>query len=119
MKFVNMLLILFIFSITEAKSQKNQKEIDNPARLSYKVEILNKRLDSIKTELIINRALIEADKQRATDTIKYSSSIVQLSGWIMTFLGVIFVILGFFGFKEVKNFRTTRKKMSNLFYSNP
>jgi len=117
MRHLIIFIIFFLVPNSFAQLPSNSLDLKELLKALLSLRIQNQKLireiDSIKIELKINRALMDADQKRAMDTLEYSSKIVDLSGWIMTFLGVAFLIIGYFGFREVKSFRMIRKRMNN------
>lgn len=116
MKYLIIVLTLFFIQNTfaqlpsiNANVEELRKELNN---ITIQNQKLIRDLDSIKLELRINRALMDADQKRAMETLEYSSKIVDLSGWIMAFIGVAFLIIGYFGFREVRSFHEIRKRMN-------
>lgn len=116
------IVIFSIFLACVSFAQSPQNQINNND-LKNEIESLNrenknltKKLDSIRTELEINRQLFQADKERAMDTLEYASKIVDWSSLILAILAILFVVIGFifgyFGFREVRSFHKIRRRMN-------
>jgi len=100
---------------------------DNNSQKAYNIEELIKELealklknsliikltDSIKVEQRIQRELIRVDLERAKDTLEFSNTVVDWSGWMLSILGIGFIIIGFLGFREIKIIKKLREDFEN------
>lgn len=123
MKYLRVLFLFLLASNSFAQSPKDQLNFEGLKKeliiIANQNQKLIRELDSIKVELGINRALIDADQKRAMDTLEYASKIIDWSAWIFSIMGILFVsigfIVGYFGFREIRSFQNVRKNMNKSF----